>query len=124
EYANMSDDIMSNKALDRMGVLNHFERYITLPDGSPTVRQKVMSATLEAIIGASYLDGNLDTAKTVAQNLGFNVLDGTIPKASFALRTRFTPTLKSVAASVADDPPIFHKVLSTARDNKSRKAKR
>ncbi|KAL8651743.1 MAG: hypothetical protein Q9226_004571 [Calogaya cf. arnoldii] len=124
EYAKMSDDIMSNKSLDRMGVLNQFERYITLPDGSPMVRQKVMSATLEAIIGASYLDGNLDTAKTVAQNLGFNVLDGIIPKASFALRTRFQPTSKSVVASVADNPPIFHKVPSTAKGNKSRKARR
>lgn len=122
EYSKMSDVIMSNKSLDRMGVLNQFERYITLPDGGP-MPKKVMSATLEAIIGASYLDGNLDTAKTVAQNLGFNVLDGIIPKASFALRTRFPPTSKLVAAPVADNPPIDLKELGTAKDNKSKKAK-
>ncbi len=91
-----------------MGILNQLGRYMNTSNSAST--KKAMSATLEAIIGATFLDGNLDAAKTVAQNLGFNVLDETMPRASFALRTRFSSISKSGVASVPANPSIHRTV--------------
>ncbi|KAL8742475.1 MAG: hypothetical protein Q9184_008251 [Pyrenodesmia sp. 2 TL-2023] len=118
DYGKMRLKITSNNSLEQMGILNQLERYINLPSSASSVNKKVMTATLEAIIGATYIDGDLDAAKTVAQNLGFNILDGTIPRASFALRTHFQHTPKSVAASVAAKPSIYRTALSTVKNNK------
>lgn len=95
---------------------------------NPPISQKIMSATLEAIIGAAYLDGGLDAATTAAQNLGFNVLDGTIPSASFHRRTRhpFMPRLvpkpviqayvpKHITEPTASTTSISRKVLNGIR---------
>ncbi|KAL9008018.1 MAG: hypothetical protein Q9173_006818 [Seirophora scorigena] len=100
-YNQLSLDTTSNTSLERIGILNRLERYMTC-DSKPPVSQKVMTATLEAIIGATFLDGGLDAARTAAQNLGFNVLDGTIPRASFARRTQqsFVPNPLLVAEPV------------------------
>lgn len=71
-------------------------------DYRPPVSQKIMTATVEAIIGATFLDGGLDAAKTAVQNLGLNALDDTIPSASFARRTQqsFVPNPLLVARPV------------------------
>lgn len=51
-------------------------RYITKAMGAERMSQvspKTMSATVEAIIGAVYLDGGMDAAKMVVRNLGIQV---------------------------------------------------
>lgn len=86
-----------------MGKINQLDRYIARPAGTSLTSQKVMTATIEAIIGAAYLDGGINAAETVVQNLGINALEGTIPRASFNLRTRWPyvrkPIFRSTAAS-------------------------
>ncbi|KAL8909412.1 MAG: hypothetical protein Q9207_000247 [Kuettlingeria erythrocarpa] len=68
-YTTLSQSINSNKSLDFIGRRNHLDRYITLPDSAKGVALKTMTATVEAIIGAAYIDGGLDAAKTVLESL-------------------------------------------------------
>ena len=49
------------------------ERYIEKAPGAGKVSPKTMSDTVEAIIGAVYLDGGVDAVKVVAANLGIGV---------------------------------------------------
>lgn len=50
------------------------ERYIAkAPGAGGQVSPKTMSDTVEAIIGAVYLDGGVDAVQAVAGNLGIEV---------------------------------------------------
>lgn len=64
---------VTNAALQAVGNRNGLERYIGRPAGPyglGPVHQKTMSATVEAIVGAAYLDGGMDAAKKVVEALG------------------------------------------------------
>lgn len=49
------------------------ERYIEKAPGTGKVSPKTMSDTVEAIIGAVYLDGGVDAVQAVTANLGIEV---------------------------------------------------
>ncbi|KAL9003909.1 MAG: hypothetical protein Q9188_003247 [Gyalolechia gomerana] len=100
-FSTLRFDVTSNDSLERMGKINKLERYMTCPSGSNSLAQKTMTATVEAIVGAAYLDGGMNAAETVVQNLGINALEGTIPKASFNIRTRWAYVPESPTTTVA-----------------------
>ncbi|KAI4206602.1 MAG: hypothetical protein LQ346_000992 [Caloplaca aetnensis] len=81
-YTTLSQSITSNKSLDLIGRRNHLDRYIILPDSAKGVASKTMTATVEAIIGAAYIDGGLEAAKTVLESLRIEA----IIKAAIAAR--------------------------------------
>ena len=80
--------VTSNQALEITSKINRLDSFITCPAEKDFVSQKKLTATIEAIVGAVYLDGGMDAAETVVQNLGINALEGAVPRASFNLRTR------------------------------------
>ncbi|KAL8932492.1 MAG: hypothetical protein Q9216_006814 [Gyalolechia sp. 2 TL-2023] len=108
-FSTLRFDVTSNDSLERMGKINQLERYMTCVGGNEPPTQKVMTATVEAIVGAAYLDGGMNAAEIVVQNLGINALEGTIPKASFNLRTRWPDAHKPPAATVATSRKQFRK---------------
>ncbi|KAL8659523.1 MAG: hypothetical protein Q9202_007092, partial [Teloschistes flavicans] len=66
--------IASNKNLNDVGHASNFNAFVILPNGQvrePTIPPATMAATVEAIIGAVYLDSkSLDTVKTVMITMG------------------------------------------------------
>lgn len=90
-FSILREKVTSNDSLERTGKINKLRRFIVCPDGSFSITQRVTTATVEAIVGAAYLDGGMNAAETVAQNLGINGVEGAVPKASFNIRTRLPP---------------------------------
>ncbi|KAL8757281.1 MAG: hypothetical protein Q9184_004246, partial [Pyrenodesmia sp. 2 TL-2023] len=68
-YTTLSQSITSNKSLDLIGRHSHLDRYLTLPEGAKGVALKTMTATVEAIIGAAYIDGGIEAAEMVVESL-------------------------------------------------------
>ncbi|KAL8921519.1 MAG: hypothetical protein Q9208_005673 [Pyrenodesmia sp. 3 TL-2023] len=76
-YNTIRISTLSNAALQAVGNRNRLERYIGRPagpDGLGRVDQKTMSTTVEAIVGAAYLEGGMDAAKTVVEALGIGAI--------------------------------------------------
>ena len=65
-------DVGSNTNLNTIGRTNGLEAFINKNPGGPDdyVALSTMASTVEAIIGAVYLDGDLESATGVMQNLG------------------------------------------------------
>ncbi|KAL9596605.1 MAG: hypothetical protein Q9219_005688 [cf. Caloplaca sp. 3 TL-2023] len=72
EFDKLRNKVVSNKALVEVGQGNRLERFITPAAGASRVEWRAMSATVEAIVGAAYLDGGLDAAKVVVKGLGID----------------------------------------------------
>ncbi|KAL9601576.1 MAG: hypothetical protein Q9219_002410 [cf. Caloplaca sp. 3 TL-2023] len=86
DFNKLRFEITSNKGLELMGRTNDIGRYTSKRNGGPS-KFKSIPTTIEAVVGAAYLDGGMVAVETIVQNLGFNALEGAIPKASFKLRT-------------------------------------
>lgn len=64
------NNITSNANLDAVGRRNGLDRFVTLAVGARAVTQKTMTATVEAVVGAAYLDGGMEAAEKVVEKLG------------------------------------------------------
>ncbi len=74
-YTRLRNEVTSNDSLEQVGRLKHLDRYMHLaPGSSPEVPRRTMTATVEVIVGAAYLDGGMDAAKTVVEGSG--IFDG------------------------------------------------
>ena len=63
--------VANNANLEMIGHATGLVAFVNLERGSQGVVSKVtMSATVEAILGAVYLDSNMDTVKRVMNTLG------------------------------------------------------
>lgn len=61
----------SNTNLDRIGRENGLDMYInTNPSQGRTISPVTMTATVEAVLGAVYLDSGMDDVKQVMEKLG------------------------------------------------------
>ncbi|KAL8933081.1 MAG: hypothetical protein Q9211_005974 [Gyalolechia sp. 1 TL-2023] len=88
-FSTLRYDVTSNKSLENAGNINQLDRYLIFATETTSLPPKMLSAAVEAIVGASYLDGGMKAAETVVQNMGISALEGTTPKASFNNRTRW-----------------------------------
>lgn len=64
---------IANASLGKVGLVKHLEECVQLGNGQSKVTQRMMATTVEAIVGATYLDGGhngLTAAKNVLQELG------------------------------------------------------
>ncbi|KAL8718023.1 MAG: hypothetical protein Q9181_008244 [Wetmoreana brouardii] len=73
-FDKLRNEVTSNASLDTRGLANSLDRYISQAPGSYVVMPKTMSATIEAIVGAAFLDGGMDAVKQVVQKLGIDVV--------------------------------------------------
>lgn len=71
QFSQTLSQVASNANLDRIGRQRGLQRFV---NGNPSQRQVVspitMAATMEAILGAVYLDSNLGEVEEVMQTLG------------------------------------------------------
>ncbi|KAL8716454.1 MAG: hypothetical protein Q9220_000361 [cf. Caloplaca sp. 1 TL-2023] len=76
EYDLLRINITTNASFNRIGTEHNLDRYIQVAKAQGgIVSPKTMSATIEAIVGAAYLDRGMDAAKMVVRNLGIDVCD-------------------------------------------------
>ena len=59
----------SNKTLEEIGTGLGLQRFITPAAGANQINQRTMTATVEAIVGAAYLDRGIEGAKVVISRL-------------------------------------------------------
>ncbi|KAL9032947.1 MAG: hypothetical protein Q9180_006212, partial [Flavoplaca navasiana] len=70
-YDRIRQTVGSNNNLNSIGLASNLDAFINLAAGGRTVSPITMAATVEAIIGAVYLDANnMDTVKAVMDTLG------------------------------------------------------
>ena len=62
--------VTNNKSLAQVGRDIHIEQYISPAAGTIAISDGTIADTMEAIIGAVYLDGGLEAAKEVIERLG------------------------------------------------------
>ena len=72
-FDKLRNQFTTNSSFNAVGNRMGLERYIEKAPGAGKVSPKTMSDTVEAIIGAVYLDGGVDAVKVVAANLGIGV---------------------------------------------------
>ncbi|KAL8946420.1 MAG: hypothetical protein Q9222_007181 [Ikaeria aurantiellina] len=77
QYNALRNSVTTNTSLNQIGVQHGLSRYITVANGESQcdIAPKTMSATIEALVGAAYLDGGMDAAKMVVRTLGIDVCD-------------------------------------------------
>lgn len=69
-YDRIRQRIASNNNLYSVGLANNLDAFVNLAGGGHTVSPVTMAATVEAIIGAVYLDSNnMDSVKAVMHTL-------------------------------------------------------
>lgn len=78
----MRNTVLTNEHFYAVGEKHCLQDYVQKAPGTPRVQKKNMSATVEAIVGAAYLDGGMEAAKTVAKNLDIDVLEEDTPQDS------------------------------------------
>lgn len=76
----MRHEVTTNDSLEAVDKINQLDRFITRAPGVRWVTQKTMSATVEAIVGAAYEDGDMEAAQQVVKSLGINALDQEKPE--------------------------------------------
>ncbi|KAL8882669.1 MAG: hypothetical protein Q9198_000366 [Flavoplaca austrocitrina] len=70
-YDRIRQAVGSNNNLHSIGLASNLDAFVNLAAGGRTVSPITMAATVEAIIGAVYLDANnMDTVKAVMDTLG------------------------------------------------------
>lgn len=70
-YDRIRKSIAGNQNLHSVGLANNLGAFVNLAGGASTVSPVTMAATVEAIIGAVYLDSNnMDSVKAVMRTLG------------------------------------------------------
>ncbi|KAL8712971.1 MAG: hypothetical protein Q9220_002831 [cf. Caloplaca sp. 1 TL-2023] len=62
--------LLSNWNLNQIGVQTGLNAFVNRAAGAPTVSPATMAATVEAIVGAVYLDGDKSAVRAVVQVLG------------------------------------------------------
>ncbi|KAL8759617.1 MAG: hypothetical protein Q9199_000661 [Rusavskia elegans] len=73
-YDRIRQRIGSNNNLYSVGLTNNLDAFVILAAGGVTVSPSTMAATVEAIIGAVYLDSNsMNTVKFVMSKLGLTI---------------------------------------------------
>ena len=65
--------VTTNSSFNAVGNRMGLERFIAKAPGTWQVSPKTMSDTVEAIIGAVYLDAGVDAVRVVTANLGIEV---------------------------------------------------
>ncbi|KAL9631490.1 MAG: hypothetical protein Q9164_005861 [Protoblastenia rupestris] len=75
-FTSISQEVASNDNLDRIGRKHGIEQFVNKnPSQGDHVSFKVMTATVEAILGAVWLDSGLDAVKRVMRVLGLVPVD-------------------------------------------------
>ncbi|KAI4184248.1 MAG: hypothetical protein L6R41_004880 [Letrouitia leprolyta] len=69
-FDTLRNDVTSNMNLEAVGVRNGLGRFVDLAMGARVVTQRTMTATVEAVVGAAYLDGGMGPAEVVVKKLG------------------------------------------------------
>ncbi|KAI4199913.1 MAG: hypothetical protein LQ350_004265 [Teloschistes chrysophthalmus] len=82
QFDRMRNTVLTNEHFYAVGEKHCLQDYVQKAPGTPRVQKKNMSATVEAIVGAAYLDGGMEAAKTVAKNLDIDVLEEDTPQDS------------------------------------------
>ncbi|KAI4181252.1 MAG: hypothetical protein LQ346_006835 [Caloplaca aetnensis] len=74
KFNDLRTQTVSNAALQAVGNRARLDRYLTVAPGTESIEQRTMSATVEAIVGAAYLDGGMDAARKAVEAIGVDVL--------------------------------------------------
>ncbi len=74
KFNDLHAQTVSNAALKAVGHRARLDRFLTLAPGTVFIHQKTMTATVEAIVGAAYLDGGMDAARKAVEAIGVDVL--------------------------------------------------
>lgn len=70
-FDRIRQEVGSNTKLNMVGMANKLDAFVNLAPGQYTISPITMAATVEAIIGAVYLDSkNMHAVKAVIQTLG------------------------------------------------------
>ena len=70
EHHKLRQQLVSNAAFRAVAKRQRLDRFMTKPVGSEVFPKAAMSDTIEAIVGAVYLDGGMDAARKVVTRLG------------------------------------------------------
>lgn len=70
EYHKLRQQLVSNAAFRAIAKTQRLDRFMTKPVDSEACPKAAMSDTIEAIVGAVYLDGDMDAARKVVMRLG------------------------------------------------------
>ena len=70
QFVALKGRLLSNASFTAVAQQQGLQRFMTKLEVSDIHPPKTMADTLEAIVGAAYLDGGMDAAKTVTVNLG------------------------------------------------------
>ncbi|KAL8907521.1 MAG: hypothetical protein Q9171_005813 [Xanthocarpia ochracea] len=70
EYTKLKSQLTSNAHFRAVANKVRLQRFMTKPKDSDHCPPSTVSDTVEAIVGAAYIDGGLSPAKTVERNLG------------------------------------------------------
>ncbi|KAL9580774.1 MAG: hypothetical protein Q9212_004300 [Teloschistes hypoglaucus] len=82
QFDHMRSTVFTNEHFYTVGENHRLQDYVEKDPGTLRVQKRTMSTVVEAIIGAAYLDGGMEAAKTVAKNLDIDVLEDTPPDSS------------------------------------------
>ncbi|KAL8704713.1 MAG: hypothetical protein Q9201_002137 [Fulgogasparrea decipioides] len=74
-FDRLRNEVTSNENFLAVCVNADLQQFISLPNGGVSIQPKAMATSVEAIIGAVYLDGGLESVKKVAQELGIDVCE-------------------------------------------------
>lgn len=94
QWTKAEQDLLSYVHLSEVGFAHHLDTCVVLNAGTPSVTAKIMATTVEAVLGAVYLDGGEDALGRVLETL--NVTH------EFLKAVTFTPS-----------PPLFMKECYT-----------